>query len=61
MNIQAAKEFLLEQFSEPSTWRGLINIMTASGIAIKPELMEPIITVGVLVNGLVGVLTKDRK
>lgn len=52
-------KYIIERMQEPSTWRGLIMVLTSLGLAIKPELVTPIITAGTGIAGLVGVFTKD--
>lgn len=49
-----------DRLSESSTWRGLIMLLTAIGISVKPELMEQIIVAGTGVAGLIGIMTKDK-
>lgn len=52
--------WLLNRLNEPSTWRGLVWLLTAFGLSIKPELAEAIITAGIAIAGLIGVVTKDK-
>lgn len=52
-------KYILDRLSEASTWRGIVMALTAIGIQISPELMTQIITVGVGLVGLIGMLTKD--
>jgi len=54
------KDYLLERAKEPSSWRGLMLLLTAIGIPVAPELAEAIIAVGLALAGLVGVATPDR-
>lgn len=51
--------YLLNRLKEASTWRGLVGIATAAGVAIEPEQMEAIIAAGLALAGLVAVFTKD--
>ena len=51
--------YILKRLEEPSTWRGLILFLTAWGLSISPEAMEYIVTVGVGLSGLVGIITTD--
>lgn len=51
--------YLLERLQEASTWRGLVLVATACGAILSPEQQEAIITVGLLITGLIGSLTKD--
>lgn len=54
------KNYLLERSREPSTWRGLVLLLTAIGVPIAPDLVEPIVAVGLAAAGLLGVVTADR-
>lgn len=49
-----------QRLSEASTWRGLAMLLTAVGISVKPELMEPIIVAGTGIAGVIGVVTADK-
>ena len=55
------KRYLLDRMREPSTWRGTILFLTAIGVPIAPQLSEAIVSAGLGVAGLVGVLTPDRR
>lgn len=48
------------RLSEPSSWRGIIMLITSIGISVKPELMEPIIVAGTGIAGVIGVVTADK-
>lgn len=54
------KDYLLSRAKEPSTWRGLILILTAVGVPIAPALAESIVAVGLAVAGLIGVAAPDK-
>lgn len=54
------KDYLIERAREPSTWRGLVLLLTAVGVPIAPELGEVIVSAGLGVAGLIGVLTADK-
>ena len=54
------KSYLIERMKEPSTWRGLVLLLTAIGIPVQPELTEPIIAAGLAAAGLIGVVTQDK-
>lgn len=60
MNFQAILTFLVERGNEPSTWRGIANILTAAGVVLSPEHMELIVAGGLFVSGLIGAATKDK-
>lgn len=55
------KAFLIERLKEPSTWRGIIRLLTACGVPIAPDLAVQIIAVGLAATGLVGIFTPDKK
>lgn len=52
------KNYLLDRIKEPSTWRGAILFLTAIGVPIAPELQTAIISVGLGIAGLIGVISK---
>jgi len=55
------KQYILERAKEPSTWRGAILFLTAIGVPIAPQLADAIVTAGLGLAGLIGILTPDRK
>lgn len=54
------KQYILDRAKEPSSWRGLILLLTAIGVPVAPAMAEAIVTVGLAVAGLVGVATPDQ-
>jgi hypothetical protein len=54
------KQFILDRLNEPSTWRGIILILTSAGVNIAPAMADAIIGAGIGICGLVGVLTADK-
>ena len=54
------KDYLLERLREPSTWRGIIMLLTAIGVPVAPAMADAIISVGLAVAGLIGVATPDK-
>ena len=54
------KNYLLERMREPSTWRGIIMLLTAIGVPVAPAMADAIISVGLAVAGLIGVATSDK-
>jgi hypothetical protein len=56
MNI---KRFFLDRLDERSTWRGLIALLTVSGISLSPEQTNAIIAAGVAIGALVEALLPD--
>lgn len=55
------KQYILDRAKEPSTWRGAILFLTAIGVPIAPQVAEAIVTAGLGLAGLLGILTPDRK
>lgn len=53
------KAFWSDRLREPSTWRGLIMLLTGLGVGIHPQAIELIIAVGTAAAGAVGVVTPD--
>lgn len=54
------KQYILDRAKEASTWRGIIILLTAIGVPVAPALSEAIITFGLGLAGLLGVVTKDK-
>lgn len=54
------RDYLLERMREPSTWRGVILLLTALGVPVAPAMADAIISVGLAVAGLIGVATPDK-
>lgn len=54
-------KFILDRAKEKTTWLGLIAILTAAGVAISPEQVEAIATLGLAIAGAVGVFTKEKQ
>jgi hypothetical protein len=54
-------DFILARGKEASTWRGLVALVTATGVAVSPELTEAIVALGLAVIGVLGVFTVDKK
>lgn len=55
------KAYILDRAKEASTWRGFILLLTAIGVPIAPAMSEAIVSVGLAVAGLIGMLTSDAK
>jgi hypothetical protein len=54
------KDYFLARAKEPSTWRGAILFLTAIGVPLAPQLQEAIISAGLGIAGLIGVVTADK-
>ena len=62
MKLQSkrAVSYLLARLQEPSTLRGGILLCTALGAKVSPEMETAIIEIGLLLVGLVAVITPDK-
>lgn len=54
------KTYLISRLREPSTWRGIVMILTAAGVQIQPQMIEVIVSCGMALAGLIGVATADK-
>jgi len=60
-SLKVFGRFLLARAQEPSSWRGAILVLSGVvGVAIEPALALHIISAGVSVAGLIGILTADK-
>jgi hypothetical protein len=53
------KQYLLGRMKEPSTWRGLILVVTSFGIKLSPDQIEAITFTGLLLAGFLGAALPD--
>jgi hypothetical protein len=51
--------FILARLSEASTWKGIFLILTAAGVAVRPEMQNAIVSLGLALTGLIGVAAPD--
>jgi uncharacterized membrane protein len=54
-------DWIIERLKEPSTWRGIIGLVTATGVALQPEQVEAIIATGLALIGVINVFRKEKK
>lgn len=54
------KNYILSRTKERSTWIGLTALFAGLGISVSPELSETIISLGLGVSGLIGVVSRDK-
>lgn len=45
----------IERFSQESTWRGLVAILTGLGVVMDPARSESIIALGLFIIGTINV------
>lgn len=53
-------DFIVSRLREASTWRGLVALLTATGITLTPEQSDAVIAAGLAVIGVIGVFFKDK-
>jgi len=58
--MNAAITYIIERLKEPSTWRGIIWLVTAVGFALSEEEKQAIATAGMTLVGLIGVFTEEK-
>lgn len=54
------KQYILDRAKEPSTWRGVTLLLTAIGVPMAPGMAEAIISAGLALAGLIGMITVDK-
>lgn len=54
------KQYLLERLKEASTWRGICLLLTAIGVPLAPGMIEAVVSVGLAITGLIGVVAPDK-
>jgi hypothetical protein len=54
------KAYMIERMKEPSTWRGIVLLLTAIGVPVAPAMADAIVSVGLAIAGLIGVATPDK-
>jgi len=55
--MEKIRTYVIARLQEPSTWRGLVLVATAFGVALSTEQQEAIVAVGLLVAGMIGATT----
>lgn len=53
-------KYIVSRLAEPSTWRGIIALVTAAGISITPEQAGAVTALGLAVIGVVGAFFPDK-
>lgn len=54
-----AFRFVVARLAEPTTWRGIMLCLTATGVTLRPELQSAIVAAGLAITGLLGVVIPD--
>lgn len=58
--INMLKLIELLKLNQPSTWRGLIGLLSGLGVAISPELTEHIVALAVSAFGIVEIVRSEK-
>jgi len=58
--MNPALSYNYARLSEPSTWRGIIALVTAGGVALSPDQVDKIVAAGLALIGLIGAFMPDR-
>lgn len=53
-------KWVLARLKEKSTWKGLVWLLTACGVAVNTEQTDAIITAGLAIAGAIDVMTVDK-
>lgn len=53
--------YAMARLREPSTWRGMVALVTAFGIALTPEQTAAIVALGLAVVGGIGAFSPDKR
>ena len=53
--------YILDRFSEQSSWRGAILVATALGITVEPALQNHLVAAGLGLVGAINIIRKERK
>jgi hypothetical protein len=59
--MDAALEYLIARFQEPSTWVSLGTMLTGIGVSIAPQHWQIIMAVGMIGGGALGAAIRERK
>ena len=51
---------ILDYLRQPSTWRGIISLITVFGVVLSPEQTTAIITAGVALIGVIEVFRNEK-
>ena len=54
-------QMIMQRLNEPSTWRGIVALLTACGVSIAPAQQTAIIAGGLALMGLLGAFIPDVK
>ena len=47
--------WIMDRLGENSTWRGIVGLLTAAGVALKPDQADKIIAAGIAIVGVINI------
>ena len=53
-------KYFLNRLKEPSSWRGIVLILTICGISLDKDQQEAIMVAGLALVGLIGAFAPDK-
>jgi hypothetical protein len=53
-------EWIMARLMEPSTWRGIITVLSAAGVSVSPQLIGTVLPIGMAGIGLVEMLKVEK-
>lgn len=53
-------QYILARLLEPSTWRGLVALLTVFGVRLAPDQADAILTAGVSIYAAINVFRKEK-
>jgi len=52
---------IFKYLKQPSTWKGIVGVVTGFGITLSPEQTAAIVAAGVALIGLIDVFVDEEK
>jgi len=56
-----ALDYTLDRLAEASTWRGLVFVASAAGMAVDPDKAAAIASAGMALVGAINIFRKEKK
>lgn len=54
-------DYIMNRLAEASTWRGIVFVVSAAGIALDPAKANAIAAAGMAVVGAINIFRKEKK
>jgi hypothetical protein len=59
--MMKALDYIRARLAEASTWRGLVFVASAAGIALDPDKANAIAAAGMALVGAINIFRKEKK